>query len=148
MAEPFIYDRIAALLSDGKDRGYADIEADSGLSGSAARTAIYRLKREGRVHICGWIPSTTGSHGPIFRFGPGEDVEYQRAVSVQERKRLWRERILKRDQERLAAGSGDFQVARDPFVSVLFGERDSIKATPLPTRVYRQSMDINETEAA
>jgi hypothetical protein len=148
MAELYLYDRVATLLSDGKDRGYSDIERELGLFGTAARTAIYRLKREGRVHICDWIPSTTGSHGPIFRFGPGEDVEYQRSVSVPERKRLWRERIMKRDQERLSVESGDFQVSRDPFISILFGAREAIKATALPSRIYRQNMEISETEVA
>jgi hypothetical protein len=40
-------------------------------------------------------------------------------------------------------------ITRDPFIAVLFGACEAVKATVLPSRVFKQSMEVSdEMEAA
>jgi hypothetical protein len=51
------------------------------------------------------------------------------------------------DRKEIRANRGK-PIARDPFIAVLFGACDAIKATVLPSRVFKQSMSIDEEELA
>jgi len=146
-----IHDQVAELLSDGQDRNYDEIQEALGLSRISARGALRRLSKRGIVHVIGWIPSAEGSPTPIFRFGPGEDAKYV-PVPMADRRKAWKERARERDRarelEKLWCRHVKRPITRDPLVSALFGEREPIKASVLPFRVYKQLMDVNEQEAA
>lgn len=142
-----LHGKVVALMADGKARSYADMKAALSLTDGAIRAAIFRMKKKGQIYVSGWIPSTHGNPSPIYCFGKGMDVEYERPVTTAEQKKIWRARILERERERLSPY--DRPVARDPFIAVLFGAREAIKATVLPSHTYRQPMDYtDDMEAA
>ena len=58
----------------------------------------------------------------------------------------WRENRFHAKQVKEIRGRA---IRRDPFIAILFGACEAIKATALPSRIFRQSMEVNdELEAA
>ncbi|WP_241059113.1 hypothetical protein [Achromobacter xylosoxidans] len=71
-----LIDKIAGVLREGKCLTARQLTNEFGTHISHTRELVKKLHACGKVHICGWTrPIVTCTYTPIYKWGPGRDVE-------------------------------------------------------------------------
>jgi len=140
---------IVELLKDGKPRTVPDIALALGKVPENIATIVKRLKELDRVRVSGYRRNSIGHPVKLWVAGKGKDAPKPRSATRAERNAMavYREKLA----EELAAR--DRANRPMPFRhwqdSVLFGDY-SKPFTPqiVCGRIYQQSMDVRDREAA
>jgi predicted ArsR family transcriptional regulator len=140
---------VLALLKDGKPRTAPQMFAELGVSQSFVTSSIRRLKADKQIRISGYVRNNIGHPVKLWAIGSGKDARKPKALTSNERK------ALARNREQLAAKALEKEQSKrpEPFRHwqdvLLFGAYAKSFKPQIPVgRVYRQAMDIEETEAA
>jgi hypothetical protein len=152
MATLFAHDRIQALLSDGNGRTHKQIADELGVNEGCSRTAMRKLREANLVRICDWVPAS-GVPGiaacPIFTLGSAPDKPRPKPMDQATRMKVYKHKVAERQRQERLYNDKNRPIARDPFVAALFGTRESMDPTPLPSHVHQWPMDVSdELEAA